>query len=187
MKILIAPLNWGLGHATRCIPLIRQYLERGDEVVLGGDGESLLLLQRHFPQLRVIQLPSLELRYAANDQQRGFYLRAIFKDIIYKQPKLDADINVGSRREWYQKGYKDGLNADKWIPCSERLPECENGCETKALMFQIKSSDYIEVGHYGEGGKYRDRYFRTYTDTLEGFDASDVIAWQPLPEPYKGE
>ena len=77
MKILIAPLNWGLGHATRCIPLIRQYLEQGDEVVLGGDGESLLLLQCHFPQLRVIQLPSLELRYAANDQQRGFYLRAI--------------------------------------------------------------------------------------------------------------
>ena len=77
MKILIAPLNWGLGHATRCIPLIRQYLEQGDEVVLGGDGESLLLLQRHFPQLRVIQLPSLELRYTANDQQRGFYLRAI--------------------------------------------------------------------------------------------------------------
>ena len=77
MKILIAPLNWGLGHATRCIPLIRQYLEQGDDVVLGGDGESLLLLQRHFPQLRVIQLPSLELRYAANDQQRGFYLRAI--------------------------------------------------------------------------------------------------------------
>ena len=76
MKIFIAPLNWGLGHATRCIPLVRQYLERGDEVVLGGDGESLLLLQRHFPQLRVIQLPSLELRYAANDQQRGFYLRA---------------------------------------------------------------------------------------------------------------
>ena len=77
MKILIAPLNWGLGHATRCVPLVRQYLEQGDEVVLAGDGDSLLLLQRHFPQLRVIHLPSLELRYTANDQQRGFYLRAI--------------------------------------------------------------------------------------------------------------
>ena len=77
MKILIAPLNWGLGHATRCIPLVRKYLELGDEVVLAGDGESLLLLQRHFPQLRVIHLPSLELRYTNNDQQRGFYLRAI--------------------------------------------------------------------------------------------------------------
>ena len=77
MKILIAPLNWGLGHATRCIPLVRQYLSSGAEVVLAGDGESLMLLQRHFPQLRVIHLPSLELRYTTNTQQRGFYFRAI--------------------------------------------------------------------------------------------------------------
>lgn len=77
MKILIAPLNWGLGHATRCIPLIRQYIAAGDEVVLGGDGESILLLRHTFPDLRVVDLPSLELRYTHNTQQRGFYLRAI--------------------------------------------------------------------------------------------------------------
>lgn len=77
MKILIAPLNWGLGHATRCIPIIRHYLNQGDEVVLGGDGESILLLRRTFPHLRVIDLPSLELRYTNNSQQQGFYLRAI--------------------------------------------------------------------------------------------------------------
>ena len=77
MKILIAPLNWGLGHATRCIPLIRQYIDNGDEVVIGGDGDSLLLLRRHFPNLRVVNLPSLELSYTANSAQRGFYLRAI--------------------------------------------------------------------------------------------------------------
>ena len=77
MKILIAPLNWGLGHATRCIPLIRHYLDNGDEVVLGGDGDSLTLLRRHFPDLRVVNLPSLELSYSANSAQRGFYLRAI--------------------------------------------------------------------------------------------------------------
>ena len=77
MKILIAPLNWGLGHATRCIPLIRQYLAAGDEVVLGGDGDSILLLRRVFPHLRVVDLPSLELRYRKNNTQRGFYLCAI--------------------------------------------------------------------------------------------------------------
>lgn len=77
MKILIAPLNWGLGHATRCIPLIRHYLAQGDEVVLGGDGDSIMLLRRTFPHLRVVDLPSLELRYTYNQQQRGFYLRAI--------------------------------------------------------------------------------------------------------------
>lgn len=78
MKILVAPLNWGLGHATRCIPIIRHYLEQGDEVILGGDGDSLRLLQRTFPALRCIDLPSLELRYTTNAQQRGFYLRAIW-------------------------------------------------------------------------------------------------------------
>jgi hypothetical protein len=77
MKILIAALNWGLGHATRCIPLIRQYIDNGDEVVIGGDGDSLLLLRRHFPNLRVVNLPSLELSYTANSAQRGFYLRVI--------------------------------------------------------------------------------------------------------------
>lgn len=78
MKILIAPLNWGLGHATRCIPIIQYYLAQGDEVILGGDGDSLLLLKRTFPSLRCIDLPSLELRYATNTQQRGFYLRALW-------------------------------------------------------------------------------------------------------------
>ena len=77
MKILIAPLNWGLGHATRSIPLIRQYLTAGHEVVLAGDGDSLALLHRTFPKLRVINLPSLELRYTYNNAQRGFYIRAI--------------------------------------------------------------------------------------------------------------
>lgn len=77
MKILIAPLNWGLGHAARCIPLIHSYLSKGDEVVLGGDGDSLLLLRRTFPDLRVVDLPSLELRYDEDPQQRSFYWRAI--------------------------------------------------------------------------------------------------------------
>lgn len=77
MKILVAPLNWGLGHASRCIPLIRQYIASGDEVVLAGDGDSIMLLRRTFPELRCIDLPSLELRYTHNTGQRGFYLRAI--------------------------------------------------------------------------------------------------------------
>ena len=77
MKILLAPLNWGLGHATRCIPLIRQFLAEGDEVVLAGDGDSIMLLRKTFPDLRIVDLPSLELRYTHNAQQRGFYLRAI--------------------------------------------------------------------------------------------------------------
>lgn len=77
MKILIAPLNWGLGHASRCIPIIRQYLASGDEVVLGGDGDSLALLCQHFPQLRVLHLASLHLRYSSRNSQVGAMLCAM--------------------------------------------------------------------------------------------------------------
>ena len=70
-----------------------------------------------------------------------------------------------------------------WIPCSERLPECEWGAETEALMFQI--GDRIYTGHFGAGGNSRDYYFRIYADPLDGWDASDVIAWMPLPPAYQ--
>lgn len=74
---------------------------------------------------------------------------------------------------------------DGWIPCEDRLPECQKGAETDALMYQIKGKETIHVGYYGTGGKYRDKYFRNYWDTKEGVDAKDVIAWRPMPAPYK--
>ena len=77
MKILIAPLNWGLGHATRCVPIIRKYIEQGHEVVLGGDGESLIWLYRYFPTLRFIELAPLSIRYSASSSQVGAILKAI--------------------------------------------------------------------------------------------------------------
>lgn len=69
MKIFVAPLNWGLGHAGRCVPLVRGFLEEGHEVVLGGDGESLTLLKQHFPELRVLPLAPLNLRYSKGHRQ----------------------------------------------------------------------------------------------------------------------
>ncbi len=79
MRVFIAPLNWGLGHASRCVPLVRQYLANGDEVVLGGDGDSdsLLLLRHHFPNLRVLPLAPLRLTYSSGNSQVGAMLRAI--------------------------------------------------------------------------------------------------------------
>ena len=77
MRILIAPLNWGLGHATRCIPLIEHHLRQGDEVVLGGDGASLTLLKKRFPSLQVLALAPLELRYSKRSSQVGAMIRAL--------------------------------------------------------------------------------------------------------------
>lgn len=69
MKILIAPMNWGLGHASRCIPLISKYVADGCEVVIAGDGESLALLHKYFPDQRTIVFPSLNLKYSKGNSQ----------------------------------------------------------------------------------------------------------------------
>lgn len=62
--ILVAPLNWGLGHATRSIPIIYALLADGFEVIIASDGMALTLLQKEFPQLEGIELPSYKIEYA---------------------------------------------------------------------------------------------------------------------------
>jgi hypothetical protein len=44
--ILIAPLNWGLGHATRCIPIIRALLKNNYIPIIASDGIALALLRK---------------------------------------------------------------------------------------------------------------------------------------------
>jgi hypothetical protein len=63
-KVLIAPLNWGLGHATRCIPLIERYEQDGWEVIIASNGESLTFLKTSFPHLEFHQLPGYNVKYS---------------------------------------------------------------------------------------------------------------------------
>jgi uncharacterized protein (TIGR00661 family) len=63
-KVLIAPLNWGLGHATRCIPIIEDYLAKDWEVILASDGAALSLLRKTFPDLESHELPGYNIKYA---------------------------------------------------------------------------------------------------------------------------
>ena len=62
-KIIVAPLNWGLGHATRCIPIIRALMDNNFEPIIASDGSALMLLQKEFPQLKSYQLPSYNIKF----------------------------------------------------------------------------------------------------------------------------
>lgn len=64
IKVLVAPLDWGLGHATRCIPIIRQLLLHGCEVLIATSGPQEQLLRAEFPTLSFISLPGYKVRYA---------------------------------------------------------------------------------------------------------------------------
>jgi predicted glycosyltransferase len=54
-KILVVPMNWGLGHATRCVPIIRDFINEGCKVYISGSGESGTWLQDYFPELEFLQ------------------------------------------------------------------------------------------------------------------------------------
>lgn len=66
-RILLAILNWGLGHATRCIPLIQELLRQNAEVILAADGAALDLIQKEFPTLETIALPAYNITYRTSN------------------------------------------------------------------------------------------------------------------------
>ena len=64
-----------------------------------------------------------------------------------------------------------GRPQGEWIPCSERLPK-EN---TEVLM----SLEWgIDIGEYRNGD--------WHSEWINHYDDGNVLAWMPLPQPYKG-
>ena len=72
----------------------------------------------------------------------------------------------------------------EWISVEERLPDCEWGAESKAVLF-ITKQGFMYTGYYGCGGIFHDRYFREFKNATEGYDISNVTHWMPLPEAPK--
>ncbi len=62
----MAPLDWGLGHATRCVPLINKLLAEGHELLLCGSGNSGKFLQSEFPSLKFLDSPSYRIKYSSH-------------------------------------------------------------------------------------------------------------------------
>lgn len=80
-RILVAPLNWGLGHAARCIPIIKGLLNYGFEPIIASDGVALILLKKEFPNVLTVELPAYNVTYA----KKGKYFKL---KMIKDSPKL---------------------------------------------------------------------------------------------------
>lgn len=103
-KLLVAPLDWGLGHATRCIPLVEELIAAGHEVSLAADGATARLLQQEFPQLTLHRLPGYGIHYKGNRLSAAILqqLPGIFRSIrnerkwlkkLLQQEQLDVVIS----------------------------------------------------------------------------------------------
>lgn len=90
-NILVAPLNWGLGHATRCIPIIRELEKNGYNPIIASDGIALDLLKKEFPDLISLELPSYNIEYSKkNANLKWMLLKNSFKisKTIFREKKL---------------------------------------------------------------------------------------------------
>lgn len=83
--IFIAPIDWGLGHATRDIPLIR-LLSKNNKVIIGVTKNNAQLFENYFPELQKINLPSYNIRYSK------FF--PVWLKILFQFPKINAAISA---------------------------------------------------------------------------------------------
>ena len=96
---MVAPLHWGLGHATRCIPIIRALLQDSYEVLLASDGSALLLLRKEFPSLPFLELPSYNISYPKKGRNFKWKLLSklphIYKTMVSEKRLIAKMISEG--------------------------------------------------------------------------------------------
>ena len=106
-NILIAPLNWGLGHATRCIPIIKALQENDFNPIIASDGIALELLRKEFPYLKTLELPSYQIEYAKNGKNFKWKLLKNLPKMV--EAILDEKSIV---KKWVKKYEIDGIISD---------------------------------------------------------------------------
>ena len=101
----------------------------------------------------------------------------LLQALKYDRQQYEKGYSDGKMDFWWQ-GYKDGLNANRWIPCSERLPELGKAVITSDYGYLIRTHSLSEVDEK-----------LVWEDCEYGYwsEFEDISAWMPLPEPYRGE
>lgn len=93
-NILIAPLDWGLGHTTRCVPLIQYIISKGHHVIFAGNETQRNYIQLTFPGLTCLHLEGYNVTYST---KAGMFMPALLKQV----PSLIATIK--KEHEWLEK------------------------------------------------------------------------------------
>lgn len=100
-KILIAPLDWGLGHATRLVPIIVQLQQQGHETVIAADGRPYDFLASRFPEVKIYRCAGYNITYPEN----GNLLLHMMKNSVSFYKSVEAEQRSATE-------LSDEINAD---------------------------------------------------------------------------
>ena len=116
LRILVTPLDWGLGHATRCIPIINELIKLNCEVFIAADKETFCLLKKEFPTIVFLRLKGYEIKYSLNKRGFSFKMLLQFPKIFYA---------IRNENKWLKKIVKEN-NIDAVISDNRFGMHCKN-------------------------------------------------------------
>ena len=146
-RILVAPLDWGIGHATRCIPIINALISSNFEVILAADSRPLHLLSTEFPQLEMIRFEGYNIKYSK-------YL-PMSLSMIFQIPKLLWNIKKENNalKEIIKEYRIDGVISDNRFglyssksPCVFITHQLE--IQTPSFSDSIRNFNYQYINKY---------------------------------------
>lgn len=204
-RILIAPLDWGLGHATRCIPIIRHLLDTGHQPVIAASGRPLSLLKTEFPEAETVEFEGYNISYPQGSGMAWKMFRStpqILRRIKDEEKELDGLIDK-LKLDAVISDNRFGLHSDK-VPCVYmthqvmiKAPFFETTLYRMHMKYMRKFSevwipDFEKEGLSGDlAHKYPKPFNGKYIGPLSRFEASDselktdVLVLISGPEPQR--
>lgn len=133
-RILVAPLEWGLGHATRCIPIIRQLISLDCEVIIAAEAAGKLLLTKEFPALQFVELKGYRMQYSRSKAMLPVKILTQFPKICY---------SIFSEHKWLSRIIEDEridavISDNRFGMYSNKVP-----CVYITHQLQIKTGNQI--------------------------------------------
>lgn len=113
-NILICPLDWGLGHATRCFPMIQQ-LKNSHNIFIASSGGAAELLKKEFPELNHFSLPSYKITYPVK-RSMSFHMALHFPTLwstIMQEKKAVKNIIEKNKIDLVISDNRFGASSDK--------------------------------------------------------------------------
>ncbi len=126
-KILVAPLDWGLGHATRCIPIIKELKDLGCKVLIASEGRQAALLKEEFPEAEHLSLPGYRMSYPRYGKNFGLKM-------LVQLPKMKRAVRREHR--WLEKII--GIHKPDGVISDNRLGLYDSGIPSVIMTHQLR-------------------------------------------------
>ena len=155
-KVLIAPLDWGMGHATRCVPVIRQFQKNGYEVILASNGTSNEFLKNYFPELLLLEKPGYNISYPENMsmvnamiRQLPSLMKTIIKEHLWlkkiiRKYKISEVVSDNCYGLWNKKIHSVFITHQLKVKCPNRLRFLEPILQ-RIILFFINKYDECHI------------------------------------------